>query len=241
MLIMGYINMLCMETPIYSHMGAPATITHFASMEVTPTDTQRKATINAPYQLEQDAGKLEDWLEMQPQRLVMLGINVDQYKAAVWVASQFYRPLDSWWLNRRQHASIPNTSESLVIEIRKTSLLPIIRDDAINAMLVLTQGSLSYPRYTTLFNDFLRSSRQPLTDDIHCIRFINGLANFQLHTHVESHSSQGKDYNMPLVELQISRMTSWPTHQIRAVQEAHRPHLTTHEVFDFLRSVLLRV
>jgi hypothetical protein len=36
-------------------------------------------------------------------------------------------------------------------------------------------------------------------------------------------------------------MTPWPTHHIWAVREAHRSHLTTHEVLDFLRSALLRV
>jgi hypothetical protein len=41
-----------------------------------------------------------------------------------------------------------------VAEIRKTSLLPNIRDDAINALLGLTQGSLSYANYAQLFNDF---------------------------------------------------------------------------------------
>jgi hypothetical protein len=86
--------------------------------------------------------------------------------------------MNSWWLNRKQHASILDTFGSLVTEIRKTSLLPNIRDGAINALLGLTQGSMSYVSYTQLFNDFLRKSRQPLSDDLHCIRFINGLAKF---------------------------------------------------------------
>jgi hypothetical protein len=47
-------------------------------------------------------------------------------------------------------------------------------------MLGLTQGNLSYADNTQLFNDFLRRSRQPLTDDLSCVRFINGLANSQL-------------------------------------------------------------
>jgi hypothetical protein len=36
-----------------------------------------------------------------------------------------------------QHASIPNTSNSLVTKIRKMSMMPNIRDDAINALLDL--------------------------------------------------------------------------------------------------------
>jgi hypothetical protein len=60
--------------------------------------------------------------------------------------------------------------------------LPSLPDDAINAVLGLTQGSLSY----SLFNYFLRRSRQFFTDDLQCVRFINGLANFQLQTPAKS-------------------------------------------------------
>jgi hypothetical protein len=69
-------------------------------------------------------------------------------------------------------------------------MLPNIWDDAINAMIRLKKGSLSYANYTQLFNVFLRRSRQPLTDDFQCVCFINGLANFQLQTHANiSHRS----------------------------------------------------
>jgi hypothetical protein len=73
--------------------------------------------------------------------------------------------------------------DSLVDEIRKTSMLPNILDDLIIARLGLTQGNLSYSTnftYTQLFSDFLLRSRQRLTDDLQCVRFISGLANFQL-------------------------------------------------------------
>jgi hypothetical protein len=56
--------------------------------------------------------------------------------------------MNSWWLIRKQRASILDTFDSLVIENRKTSLLPNIRDGAINAVLGITQGSLSYSNYT---------------------------------------------------------------------------------------------
>jgi predicted PolB exonuclease-like 3'-5' exonuclease len=59
-----------------------------------------------------------------------------------------------------------------------------------------------YANYTQLFNDFSRRFRQPLTDDLQLIRFINGMANFQLHAHAKSHHSHEKGYNMPVVELQ---------------------------------------
>jgi hypothetical protein len=55
--------------------------------------------------------------------------------------------------------------------------------------------------YTQQFNDFLLRFRQQLTADLLCARFINGLANFQLHTHAKSHRSQ-RGYNLELVELQ---------------------------------------
>jgi hypothetical protein len=202
MLIKGYINHLCEETPIGLRMGVPAPTTKFVGLRVTLTETQRKAAINAPYQSRQDARKVEDWLEMQPQRFAMLGIKPDSYNAVVWVTSQFFGPLNSWWLNRKQRDSIPDMFDSLVTDIRKTSVLPNIRDDAINAMLGLAQGSLGYANYTQLFNDFLRRSRQPLTDDLQCICFISGLANFRLRTHAKSHRPQQKDYNMPMVEVQ---------------------------------------
>jgi hypothetical protein len=89
----------------------------------------------------------------------------------------------------------------LVAELRKTTFLPNIQDDAINAMLNLTQGGMSYALYTKQFNDFLRRSRQNLTADVQCVRFINGLANFALKTQAKSHRSQ-KGYNVTLVELQ---------------------------------------
>jgi hypothetical protein len=49
MLIMGYINQLCGETPTDLRiMGVPARATNFVGLTVTLTDTQRKTAINAP-------------------------------------------------------------------------------------------------------------------------------------------------------------------------------------------------
>jgi hypothetical protein len=59
---------------------------------------------------------------------------------------------------------------------------------------------MSYAVYTQQFNDFLRRSRQHMAADLQCVRFINGLANFQLHTQAKSHRSQS-GYNLKLVEL----------------------------------------
>jgi hypothetical protein len=104
-------------------------------------------------------------------------------------------------LNRKQQATIPTTFDLLVEELRQISLLPYIQDDAINAQLSTTHGNMSYAVYTQLFNDFLRRSRQQMTADLQCVRFINGLANFYLQTQAKSHRSQ-KGYHLKLMELQ---------------------------------------
>jgi hypothetical protein len=133
---------------------------------------------------------LEDWLEMQSRRVAMFSINADTHNVVVWVTSQFSAPLNNWWLNRKQHVAITDSSDFLVAETHETSLLPNIRDGRIDAMLGLTQGSMSYARYTQHFNDSSRRSRQHLTDDLHCVRLINELASFQFQTQAKSHRSQ---------------------------------------------------
>jgi hypothetical protein len=87
---------------------------------------------------------LEDWLEAQPQRFLLLGIMADSYDSVIWVTSQFSGHLNGWWLIRKVQAAIPSTFDQLVVELRKTIFLPNIQDDAINALLSLTQGNMSY-------------------------------------------------------------------------------------------------
>jgi hypothetical protein len=106
--------------------------------------------------------------------------------------------MNGWWLNRKVQAAISSTFDMLVAELRKTTFLPNIQDDAINALLGLTQGNMSYALYTKQFNDFLRRTRQNLTADVQCVRFVNGLANFELKTRAKAHRSQ-KFYNVTLV------------------------------------------
>jgi hypothetical protein len=122
MLIKGYVNHMCGETPTDLRMGVPALATNVVGLTVTLTETQREAAINSPYQSGRDSSELEDSLEAQPQRFAMRGINADLYNVVVWVASQFCRPLNNWWLNRKHEAAIPYSFDSLVDEIRKTSL-----------------------------------------------------------------------------------------------------------------------
>jgi hypothetical protein len=99
--------------------------------------------------------------------------------------------------DRKVQAVISSTFELLVGELRKMTFLPNIQDDAINALLNLTQGNMSYARCTQQFNDFLRRSRQNLAVDVQCVRFINSMANFESKTHAKSHRSQ-KGYNVEL-------------------------------------------
>jgi hypothetical protein len=154
MLIKGYINQLCGEIPIDLRMGIPAPTTNFDGLTVTPSETQRKATIKSIYQTCPDARELEEWLKAQPQRFAMLRINADSWNAVMWVTSTFSRPLNILWLNRKQHVSIPDTFDALVADIRKTSLLPNIRDNSLNALLGLKEGTLSYATSTQMFNGF---------------------------------------------------------------------------------------
>jgi hypothetical protein len=49
MIIKGYINWLCGETPTDLRMGVPVPTTNFDGLSLTVNETQRKAAINAPY------------------------------------------------------------------------------------------------------------------------------------------------------------------------------------------------
>jgi ADP-ribose pyrophosphatase YjhB (NUDIX family) len=202
LLIRGYINQLCGETPTDLRVGMPVPTRNLAGLPVTLTETRRKAAINSPFQSGGNPRELEEWLEAQPQRFLLLGITADSYDSVIWVTSQFSGHLNGWWLNRKNQAAIPSTFDMLVAELRKTTFLPNIQDDAINALLNLTQGNTSYALYTKEYNDFLRRSRQNLTADVQCVRRINGMANFALKNHAKSHRTE-KGYNITLVELQI--------------------------------------
>ena len=100
---------------------------NLAGLSVTLTETQRKAAITSPYQNGQVPHVLEDWLEAQPQRFIMLGIAADSYDAVFWVTSQFSGHLGGWWLNRKNQPPIPSTYNELVTELRKSTFLPRIR------------------------------------------------------------------------------------------------------------------
>jgi ADP-ribose pyrophosphatase YjhB (NUDIX family) len=202
LLIRGYVNQVCGEIPTDLRVGMPIPTTNLVGLLVTLTETKRKATANLPFQYGADARDLEDWFEAQPRRFLLLGITADSYDSVIWFTSQFSGHMNGWWLNRKVEAAIPSTFDLLVAELRKTTFLPNIQDGAIKAMLNFTQGGMSYALYTQRFNnDFLRRSRQKLTANVQCVRFINGMANFELKTQAKSHRSQ-RGYNVQLVELQ---------------------------------------
>jgi 8-oxo-dGTP pyrophosphatase MutT (NUDIX family) len=114
LLIRGYINQLSGETPTDLRVGTPMPTTNLACLPVTLTETQRKAAVNSPFQSGKDARKLEDWLEAQPQRFLLLGITADSYDSVIWVTSHFFGHQNGWWLNRKVRASIPSTFDLLV-------------------------------------------------------------------------------------------------------------------------------
>jgi hypothetical protein len=138
-------------------MRTPVPTTNFDGLHVTLTETQRRAAINSKFQSGRQPRELEDWLAAQPQCFVLLEITAHSYDAVIWVTSHFSEPVNNWWLNRTQHAAILASFDSLVVELRKTSLLPNIQDGAINALLGITHGNMSYAVYNQQFNDFLRS------------------------------------------------------------------------------------
>jgi hypothetical protein len=108
--------------------------TNFDGLPVTLIETQRKATTNSPLRSGRFPRELENLLEAQPQRFVVLGITTNSYDRVIWITSQFSGPLNSSWLNRKQQAPIPATFDVLVEELRKTSMLSNIQDDAINVV-----------------------------------------------------------------------------------------------------------
>jgi hypothetical protein len=89
LLIRGYINQLCGETPTDLRVGTPMPTTNLAGLHVTLAETQRKATTNSPFLYGENARNLEDWLDAQPQRFLLLGITADSYDSVIWVTSQF--------------------------------------------------------------------------------------------------------------------------------------------------------
>jgi hypothetical protein len=103
-------------------MGTQVPMTTLVVHPFILTGTERKAATNSKFQSGREPRELEDWLEVQPQRFVLLGITFDSYDAEIWVTSQLFRTLNKWWLNRKQHVAMSATFDLLVEELRKTSI-----------------------------------------------------------------------------------------------------------------------
>jgi hypothetical protein len=85
LLIRGHISQLSGETPTDLRVGMPMPTRNLVGLHVTITETQHKAAINSPLQNDRIANELEDWLEAQPQRFLMLGITADSYDSVIWL------------------------------------------------------------------------------------------------------------------------------------------------------------
>jgi hypothetical protein len=83
LLIRCYISQLCGETPTDLRVGTPMPTRNLVGLPVTLTETQCKAPINSPFQSGSNARDLEDWLEAQPQRFLLLGITADSYDSVI--------------------------------------------------------------------------------------------------------------------------------------------------------------
>jgi hypothetical protein len=75
-------------------MGAQMPTTNFAGLPFTLSETLREAAVNSPLQSGRFPRDLEDWLEAQPQRFLLLDITADYYDLVIWVTSQFSGPLN---------------------------------------------------------------------------------------------------------------------------------------------------
>jgi hypothetical protein len=83
-------------------MGVQTPTTNFVGLHATLTETQRKVAINYKFQSGREPREVEDCIEAQPQRFVMLGIIGDSYDAVTWVTSQF-----TLFLTHEQHVVKP--------------------------------------------------------------------------------------------------------------------------------------
>jgi hypothetical protein len=92
LLIRGYINHLCGETPTDLRVETPMPTTDLADLLVTLTGTQRKAAVNSPFQSGKDPRELENWLEAQPQRFFCSELRLTLTTQLIWLLHSFLDP-----------------------------------------------------------------------------------------------------------------------------------------------------
>jgi hypothetical protein len=87
----GFFNELVGEEPSALRMRVSPLATNFDGLPIFLTENQRKV-VRAPRPDGTNPRDLEDLLEFQPQRFLLLGLDPDTFNAVTWVTSQFGGP-----------------------------------------------------------------------------------------------------------------------------------------------------
>jgi hypothetical protein len=147
-------------------MRVPPHATNFDGLIVSLTENKHKTAIHVSLQDGNNPRDLEEWLEFQPQRFFILGLDPDTYNVVIWVTSQVGGRAVSSWLNAKTTSQVPRTFTKLVEALKTTTLLPSIRDNAIISMMALNRVNKTFPHYTMMSNDFERRSKADMNDGV---------------------------------------------------------------------------
>jgi hypothetical protein len=91
------------------------------------------------------------------------------------------------WVDAKARDQAPRSFTEPVEALKKTTLLPNIRDNSMNSMMALNQAGKPFQEYPRLLNDFERRLKADMNDGVRCNRFIIGEANITLMTHALPH------------------------------------------------------
>jgi hypothetical protein len=84
----GFFNYLVGDKPSDLRMPVPPPTAIFGGHLAAVAENQRKEAVQGPRQDGTNPRDFEDWLEFQPQRFLMLGLDPVTYSAVIWVTSQ---------------------------------------------------------------------------------------------------------------------------------------------------------
>jgi hypothetical protein len=79
----------------------------FDGLHVTMHGNQPNANVQGSRHGGANPRDLEDCLEFQTQRVVVLTLDPDTYGAVIWVISQFGGPMLNLWLNAKTRGQVP--------------------------------------------------------------------------------------------------------------------------------------
>jgi hypothetical protein len=79
----GFFNTLVGEEPTDFRIRMPPPATNLNGINVTLTENQRKEAVPAPIRDETSPRGMEDWLDFQPQRFMMFGLEPDTYNVVI--------------------------------------------------------------------------------------------------------------------------------------------------------------